>query len=427
MCHLPGPGEVSPPAPAAGQTGHGRRLKDSAFRSASWASCSLRGFYWAKTFSFCAFRHEKPQGTPGSHARSSPLSAAPPPHPPQGSGARAQPEADAQHPPSDRNDVTGREESRELPRQAASGRTNRSLKGPQRPAAWSGGSGRWRPRARSYPCLYNLCTIHPTAPPAQGHGPAGAGSSPLTGRRARAWPQAASQSASKRFPAASNQKRRFPKHHGEPMGSSHCTRGAQSAPGLCPRPPGSRGRAGAAALCGRRGGGAAAALGVVIAVAAVVPVPPAPPPAALPRPHSRYGRGEGQTLRIPVPPRHLPPEEGVPRRGRLRCRSAALRVGEAGPARPFPRRGAAAPRRGGAAGPPRPSRGESCVRPAVAAVGAAEAAAGPGPPEGSPRLPEPLGANKGGGRAGAARWGSTTGGLGELSCCAVTATNPGER
>lgn len=99
MCHLPGPGEVSPPAPAAGQTGHGRRLKDSAFRRASWASCSLRGFYWAKTFSFCAFRHEKPQGTPGSHARSSPLSAAPPPHPPQGSGARAQPEADAQHPP----------------------------------------------------------------------------------------------------------------------------------------------------------------------------------------------------------------------------------------------------------------------------------------------------------------------------------------
>lgn len=182
------------------------------------------------------------------------------------------------------------------------------------------------------------------------------------------------------------------------MGSPRRSRSARAAPGLCPRPPGSRGRAGAAALRGRRGGGAAAALGVVIAVAAVAPVPPAPPPAALPRPHSRYGRGEGQTHRIPMPPRHPPPEEGVPSRGRPCCRSAPLRARGAGPARPFPRRGAAAPRRGGAAGLTRPSRRGSRVLPAVAAVGPAGAAAGPGPPEVSPRLPEP---NKGGGRAGA--------------------------
>lgn len=203
------------------------------------------------------------------------------------------------------------------------------------------------------------------------------------------------------------------------MGSARRSRSAQAAPGLCPRPPGSRGRAGAAALRGRRGGGAAAALGVVIAalgvviaVAAVAPVPAAPPPAALPRPHSRYGRGEGQTRRIPVPPRHPPPEEGVPGRGRPCCRYAPLRARGVGPARPFPRRGAAAPRRVGAAGSPRPSRGGGRVssRPWPLSVPPEPR---PGrPPEGSPRRRSRSARTKAAG--GRARWGSTARGSGAL-------------
>lgn len=117
---LPVSGKVSPPAPAAGETGHGRRLKEGQ-HSAPSASCSLRGFYRAKAFSFCAFRHEEPAVTrsPGAHARSPRLSAAPPPHDPQGTGARARRETRSSSAPqrtrSAMRDVTGREDSRELP------------------------------------------------------------------------------------------------------------------------------------------------------------------------------------------------------------------------------------------------------------------------------------------------------------------------